>query len=135
MGLHVLIIGAYSPYGNTYLLDDIIIADSTGYTGINDFKNIIPTDFQLSQNYPNPFNPSTIIRYSLPYASKVELNVYNALGQEVMPLKNEINSAGIYEVQFKASTLSSGVYFYQLKAEPIDGKQGFTSTKKMILIK
>src|ERR1035437_7164455 len=131
----LLRIGAYSPYGSTYLLDDITIADSTGYTGINDFKGIIPSEFQLSQNYPNPFNPSTVIRYSLPYTSKVVLKIYNSLGQEVMTLKNEINTAGIYEVQFKSSNLSSGVYFYQLNAESVDGNQSFTSTKKMILMK
>ena len=131
----LLRIGAYSPYGSTYLLDDITIADSTGYTGINDFKGIIPSEFQLSQNYPNPFNPSTVIRYSLPYTSKVVLKIYNSLGQEVMTLKNETNTAGIYEVQFKSSNLSSGVYFYRLNAEAVDGKQSFTSTKKMILMK
>jgi hypothetical protein len=128
-------IGAYSPYGNTYLLDDIKIADSTGYTSVNDFKGVVPSEFQLSQNYPNPFNPSTVIRYSIPYMSKVVLKIYNALGQEVMLLKDETNTAGIYEVQFNSSKLSSGVYFYRLNAEPIDGKQGFTSTMKMILMK
>jgi len=128
-------IGAYSPYGSTYLLDDITIADSTGYTGINDFKNIIPSEFQLSQNYPNPFNPSTVIRYSLPYTSKVVLKIFNTIGQEVMLLKDETNTAGIYEVSFKSANLPSGVYFYRLNAESIDGKQSFTSTKKMILMK
>jgi hypothetical protein len=128
-------IGAYSPYGNTYLLDDIKIADSTGYTGINDFKGIVPSEFQLSQNYPNPFNPSTVIRYSLPYTSKVVLNVYNSLGQEVMRLKNETNTAGVYEVQFNSSKLPSGIYFYQLTAESVEGNRSFTATKKMILLK
>ena len=128
-------IGAYSPYGNTYLLDDITIADSSGYTSVNDFKGIVPSEFQLSQNYPNPFNPSTVIRYSLPYTSKVILNVYNSLGQEVMRLKNETNTAGVYEVQFNSSKLPSGIYFYQLNAESIEGNRSFTSTKKMILLK
>ncbi|MDR3666324.1 MAG: T9SS type A sorting domain-containing protein, partial [Ignavibacteriaceae bacterium] len=102
---------------------------------INDFKGIVPSEFQLSQNYPNPFNPSTVIRYSLPNTSKVVLNIYNSLGQEVMRLKDETNTAGIYEVQFNSSKLSSGVYFYQLIAESVDGNKSFTSTKKMILMK
>ena len=128
-------IGAQAQYGNTFLLDDITIADSTGYTGINDFKGIVPSEYQLSQNYPNPFNPSTIIRYSLPFTSKVVLKIYNTLGQEVMTLKNETNTEGIYEVSFKSSNLPSGVYFYRLDAESIDGNKNFTSTKKMILMK
>ena len=128
-------IGAYSPYGSTYLLDDITIADSTGATGINNFKSEIPTEYQLAQNYPNPFNPSTMIRYALPFASKVVIRIYNVVGQEVMLLRNEINSAGIYEVPFKPSNLSSGIYFYRITAEQIDGSKSFTSTKKMILMK
>jgi hypothetical protein len=63
------------------------------------------------------------------------MKIYNSLGQEVMTLKNETNTAGIYEVQFKSSNLSSGVYFYQLIAQSVDGNKSFTSTKKMILMK
>ncbi|MBN8571928.1 MAG: T9SS type A sorting domain-containing protein, partial [Ignavibacteria bacterium] len=37
--------------------------------------------------------------------------------------------AGNYEMNFDASDLSGGVYFYKLKTE------GFTETRKMILIK
>ena len=51
----VLRIGVYSPYGDTYLLDDITIGDSTGFTGVEDLAGITPSDFELSQNYPNPF--------------------------------------------------------------------------------
>jgi len=33
----------------------------------------LPTGYELGQNYPNPFNPETIISFSLPTASTVEL--------------------------------------------------------------
>ncbi len=131
----VLRIGAYSPYGDTYLIDDIEIADSTGYTGVEDLAGITPDNFELSQNYPNPFNPSTTIRYALPSESKVTITIFNLLGQEVASLVNDVKSSGYHEVIFKASDLSSGVYLYKISAiSTIDSKE-FSSTKKLILLK
>jgi hypothetical protein len=55
--------------------------------------------------------------------------VFNILGQEVATLVNQQQKAGTYNVSFNASEISSGIYFYSLKAN------GFTNTKKMILVK
>ncbi|MBZ0201336.1 MAG: T9SS type A sorting domain-containing protein [Ignavibacteriaceae bacterium] len=105
-------------------------------TGVDETKkNSVPDIFSLSQNYPNPFNPVTTITYSLPFDSKVMITVYNILGQEVSLLRNEVISAGNYEVQFNASNLSSGLYFYSIQANPIDGNKNFIEVKKMILMK
>lgn len=97
--------------------------------------NLLPIEYALDQNYPNPFNPSTVIKYALPFDSKVLIKIYNALGQDVKLLKDEIISAGNYEVQFNSSNLPSGVYFYRLSAESLDGKQKYSSIKKMVLLK
>ena len=128
-------IGVYSPYG-TYYLDDIEIADSTGYaTGISDFAGIIPENYELSQNYPNPFNPTTTIRYALPAESKVILTVYNLLGQRIAELVDEVQSSGYHEKLFNAANLASGVYLYSLTAVSSDGTKNFSVTKKLVLLK
>lgn len=88
-----------------------------------------PVEFKLSQNFPNPFNPSTVISYSLPKDGFATLKVFNTAGQQVAELVNSVQSAGTYNVEFKANDLSSGVYYYRL-----DGN-GLTETKKMILVK
>lgn len=88
-----------------------------------------PQKFALYQNYPNPFNPTTIIKYSLPSESNVNLIIYNSLGQKVTELLNRKQKAGVYNYRFNASNLASGIYFYRITA----GK--FTSVKKMILLK
>ena len=104
-------------------------------TGINDMPGIIPSDFSLYQNYPNPFNPETAIEYSIPYASQVELKVFDLLGNEVTTLVDKIQSAGTYRTVFNinlsenGSLLSSGIYYYQLRAG------NFILQKKMMLLK
>ncbi len=89
----------------------------------------IPSEYTLSQNYPNPFNPTTVINFSIPKTSKIELSVYNVLGQKVATLLNKELSAGSYKYDFNASNLTSGIYFYKLQTE------NYSQTKKMMLLK
>ncbi len=89
----------------------------------------IPTEFVLLQNYPNPFNPTTLIRFGLPQASEVKLEVFDLSGQRVATLLNERKNAGFHAVEFNASNLSSGTYFYRLTAG------SFGEIKKLLLVK
>lgn len=100
-----------------------------------DNKPSILKDYTLSQNYPNPFNSSTIIKFSLYDVSginsvvKVQLKVYNLLGEEIATLVDDYKRSGNYEIRFDAPSLTSGVYFYRLTA-------GTSSvTKQMIYLK
>ena len=88
-----------------------------------------PAKLNLAQNYPNPFNPSTIISYQLAKNSFVHLKVYDITGKEISNLVSSNQTAGYYSVKFDASKLAGGIYFYNLMTE------GFTSVKKMIVIK
>jgi hypothetical protein len=92
-------------------------------------KLLIPNEIFLKQNYPNPFNPVTIINYSIPSTSYVQLKVYDTLGKEIATLVNEKLVPGNYEVTFNAGKISSGVYFYTLI---FNNK---IITKKMLLTK
>jgi hypothetical protein len=96
---------------------------------INSNGNEIPKEFSLKQNYPNPFNPVTNISFDIPKAGNVKLYVSDILGKEVAVLINKTMDAGKYNVDWNAEKFSSGIYFYRLEAE------GFTMTKKMILMK
>jgi len=87
------------------------------YTGIADNENpLVPQKLTLSQNYPNPFNPSTGIEYYVPSASKVELAVFNTLGQKVATLVDGKLPAGKYNAEWKPQDLASGIYLISLKA-------------------
>jgi len=98
-------------------------------TGIEGEEDLLPKKFELFQNYPNPFNPVTRIRYAIPKASHVRVEVYNVLGQRVSLLVNEEKQPGYYTVVFNASSLASGFYIYRLQAN------GFHAVKKLIVTK
>jgi len=89
----------------------------------------LPKAFGIEQNYPNPFNPSTTIRFALPRASHVRLNVFNVAGERVATLIDSEAPAGYHTVKLDARGLASGVYFYKIEAG------NFTETKKMVLLR
>ena len=91
---------------------------------------------QLQQNYPNPFNPTTTIRYSIKERGRVSLKIYNAAGQLVRTLVNEVHNPAhegfttTWNGRNEAGLeVSSGVYFYRLTAP------GFIQTRKLVLLK
>ena len=94
----------------------------------------IPAEFALSQNYPNPFNPVTRLNYTLPRRSKVMIQVYNILGQEVVTLVNAEQHYGQHTAMWNGldrfgKPAASGVYFTELRT------RSFRQAKKMLLLK
>ncbi|MFH0765321.1 MAG: C25 family cysteine peptidase, partial [Calditrichota bacterium] len=88
-----------------------------------------PLDFALKPNWPNPFNPTTIIRYSIPIACHVRLDVFDTQGRLVAPLVEGTQTAGEHQVRFDATGLPNGVYVYRLRAGDA------VTARKMVLIK
>lgn len=97
--------------------------------GIQNISSETPSQFKLSQNYPNPFNPVTNIEFSILKTGIVRMYVYDISGKLVEILVNQNMSPGTYKVDFDGSNFASGIYFYRFESE------GFTDTKKMILVK
>jgi hypothetical protein len=80
-------------------------------------KNNSSTGFYLEQNNPNPFNSSTLIKYNLPYKSKVTIVITNTYGKVVDKIISNTQEAGSYEIQFSADGLPNGTYFYHVVAD------------------
>lgn len=98
--------------------------------GINTISTEVPKGYSLNQNYPNPFNPVTKIRFALPQSGNVTLKVFNAVGQVVAVLANNVfTNAGVKEIDFNGNGFASGIYFYSISVGD------FTQTKKMVLVK
>ena len=102
--------------------------------GISNSENTTPDRYVLKQNYPNPFNPTTNIEYNLKHSTHVLLRVFNALGEEVNILVDEIKNAGTNKIQWhgtneKGEKVPSGIYLYRIDTD--DWKH----SQKMVLIK
>jgi hypothetical protein len=93
----------------------------------------MPTKYQLAQNYPNPFNPSTTISFSVPKAEKVQLQIFNLLGELVVTLTDADFQAGTHNITWNGldaygNSVTSGIYLYRLQTKTQ------TLTKKMIMV-
>jgi hypothetical protein len=93
-----------------------------------------PVAYSLAQNYPNPFNPTTTIRYALSKRSRVTLEIFNLLGENVRTLINSEQPTGFHSVVWDGTTdagisAASGVFLYRLTAGE------FRATKKLILLR
>jgi hypothetical protein len=88
----------------------------------------------LYQNHPNPFNPQTTIRFYLPEAQEIFLDVYDVRGERVVRLAEGMQKKGYHEVTWdgrngSGAVCSSGVYFGRLRA----GK--YTASRKMVIMR
>ena len=100
--------------------------------GIEDEKNI-KIDNLFLQAFPNPFNSTTVIHFVLPKAGKIDLTIYNILGQKVdQPLKQIFYPAGQHQITLNEKNLNlhtSGVYLTEMKSG------SFRKVRKMLLIR
>lgn len=88
----------------------------------------------LYGNYPNPFNPETQIRFQIPEATQVTLEIYNIVGQKIKTLVDGKMVPGEYTTKWSGTDdfgrkVGSGVYFYRMDAG------NFHQVHRMILLK
>jgi endonuclease I len=125
---------------NPYVLDATLVQRAYfPASGINDENNKNPNQFKLYQNYPNPFNPETKISYYIPTGSKVVLEIFNVLGQQIYSTEEIHNQAGEYFFTWKGTDnggnlVSSGMYFYIINTVSAKSNKK-PKFKKIILIR
>ncbi len=130
--------GRYPDGSNDWVFMSPTPGTTNNISSVNE-DEFIPYEFSLSA-YPNPFNPTTSIRYSIPNVtlsevggSRVQLIIYDILGNEVVTLVNEEKPAGTYEVIWNGENsfgknVSSGIYFARIYAN-----QQFKNLKLILL--
>jgi len=98
-------------------------------TGIDEYNQ---KGFMLYRNYPNPFSDYTIIRYSVPVQCRVILQIFNALGEQIMIKQLDVNQ-GEHDYTWKTAGRPNGIYFYSISAKPADGSENYWNIQKMVL--
>ena len=86
-------------------------------------------EFALGQSFPNPAVPGVNIKFTLPRAEHVTLQLFDSSGRLVETLVSQEMPGGTHLVRWPAATRASGVYFYRLRAG------GLEATQKLILMK
>jgi hypothetical protein len=99
----------------------------------------IPMDFALLQNYPNPFKPTTTFRFGLPMRSRVQLEIFNLMGQRIRHWPGSWMEAGFHHQQWDGLNdtglpVASGEYFLRLSMESTAGRT-LVRTVKMNLLR
>lgn len=123
--------GIYSGFWNPWMVDQLgaRLLDISG----------LPSTYQLCQNYPNPFARKATIKYAVPTASLVRVEVFDLQGHRVCVLSNEAHLPGYYVVNWNGKSssdqaVSSGLYLCRMRAR---GSQNtiFERSIQMLLLK
>ena len=85
----------------------VFAADISSLTGVNN----ISEEKKLTI-YPNPFYDQTTARLNLPGNAKVEMTLYNSIGQKISSIENATLAGGDHSYQIK--TPSAGLYLVSL---------------------
>lgn len=116
---------------NSWNWDPIVIQN---YTPVDSGEPFKPHKFRITSVYPNPFNIRTKIQYEIPKTSKVELSIYNLLGEEIRTLYKGTQNSGLKNLTWngrndKGQIVQSGIYLCVLK------NNNKTRVKKITLVK
>ncbi len=87
----------------------------------------------LAPAAPNPVGSRAVIRWSMPAAGAVELDIYDLSGRHVRRLASGAAEAGEHAVEWNrlddgGRRVSAGVYLYRLRGE------GGTQAKRMVVL-
>ena len=94
----------------------------------------LPRAFAVRGSYPNPFQTDTKVRFEMPTAENVRIEVYDLLGARVRVLHAGPLTAGTHDVEWDGRNelrrpVSSGVYVYRISAG-----SGWTGSGTMVRV-
>jgi hypothetical protein len=123
----------YGEPDNPVILQAMVPEDA--FTDVDEFETeSLPQAFILYPNYPNPFNATTRLEYQVAVAGKVEIAVYNLMGQPVRVLVDGIQAMGRQTIDWDGldsagEQVPGGVYIYRMQAGE------FAALRKMTVLK
>jgi hypothetical protein len=146
--VHIEIADLSADYFGHICVDDIIESGNRVTTPVGQAKGsnkkargiaqqviTLPDQARLLANTPNPFNPRTTVRFELPLAAAVRVDVYDASGRLIRTLFEGTRAPGTHTLDWDGTDhagrgVASGVYFARLR---VDG--AVVDTHKLMLLK
>lgn len=96
-------------------------------------ESALPLVFALHANRPNPFGGSTAVRFDVPRAAQVRIEIFDAQGRRVRTLADRTFAPGSHGVQWDGADgsgrrVSPGVYLYRMTSDR------FREQRRMVLL-
>ena len=90
----------------------------------------LPREFALYPPHPNPSRSATSIRFDLPRASAVSIEIFDVQGRRVETLVKGMRPPGSYDVQWRhgGSGVAPGVYLCSMVAG------AFANRRKLVVL-
>lgn len=100
----------------------------------------LPQQFALHQNFPNPFNPETTLRFDLPEAGVITIQITDMSGRQVRQWLAGEMPAGSHRLVWNGQNnegrpVESGVYLISLRAKLDRSSRELTATRKAVLMR
>lgn len=85
---------------------------------------------------PNPFRSATSLRYSLPSASRVQLDIFDPQGRAVHSRDLGVQAAGEQTARVFGFSGKTGVYLYRLRmTDPASGSERASLSGRLLVVK
>lgn len=109
---------------------------ATPVVGVGDGTPRAPSQLLLSGAYPNPFKHGTQLRFALPQAANVRLDVYDLAGRRMTTLTKNGLAAGDQHIPVVGRDWGAGVYHYRLTTyDPATGAELATANGRMLRLR
>ena len=79
----------------------------------------LPKNTQLRGIYPNPFRSTATVAWDLAQETRVQIEVWNVLGQKVVTVLDESRPAGSYTASLPLDQQASGTYLVRFTADQV----------------
>ena len=85
-------------------------------------ETALPAEFTIRGNYPNPFRNFTNLRFDMPWAARVSVEVYDVTGRRVyVPTFVTLPGGYGHEIPLQGLGVAPGTYLYRLTVEAPEG--------------
>jgi lysyl endopeptidase len=98
-------------------------------TELNADNSTNDLEFGISKVYPNPFNPTVNFDVQLLHTEKINIYVYDLIGNKIATLHSGVLQSGSHSFNWDATDFSTGLYIIQCKS------QNTVSNQKVLLMK